>query len=198
MIRFREWYQRKDQSEAWALKQAMLTIQNAAPTKGTEGTEPTEGGDPIAKGCVTWLLPLDAQNKPLLGEIPCPLTSVPKQLENKDWTRYEGLLHTDHAVREEFFLDRDVAPTTSKPYLMDFTYLYDDNQVDFEKFTRGKPFTDEEVYADIGRPGDWTHRARTTSVSRSEEEAAKVLEQLSACNRWQTPSWHVVDPEEKT
>lgn len=35
---------------------------------------------------------------------------------------------------------------------MDLTYLYDDKQGDFEAFTRGKRFADEEVYAEIGPP----------------------------------------------
>jgi len=117
-------------------------------------------------------------------------------LAGKDWTRYEGVLHTDHAIREEFFLDREVAPTTSRPYFMDLTYLYDNQQKDFEEFTRGKRFTDEEVYAEIGHPKDWTHRASSTGGSRSEEQAASVAEQLLACSRWEVPSWYVVDQEE--
>ena len=71
-------------------------------------------------------------------------------------------------MREEFFLDREVPPTASSPYLMDFTYLYDDSQHDFEEFTNGKPFTSEEVFAEIGRPEDWTHRASETAEARSE------------------------------
>ena len=95
------------------------------------------------------------------ADVVCPLSQVPTVLEGKDWTRYEGVLHTDHAVREEFFLDREVAPTASKPYLMDFTYLYDKKQEDFREFTGGKPFSVEEVFAETGRPEDWTHRGKT-------------------------------------
>jgi hypothetical protein len=112
-------------------------------------------------------------------------------LEGKDWTRYEGVLHTDHAVREEFFLDREIAPTASKPYLMDFTYLYEETQDDFDAFSRGKRFDTAEIYAEIGRPEDWTHRAGTTVQVRSEEQAAAVAEQLLACRSWDTLPWHM-------
>jgi hypothetical protein len=192
MIRFRDWYQSKDQNESWALKQAMLTIKNAAPTKSADG------GTPQEQGQVTWLLPLDAEGEPLVSNVHCPLSNVPATLEGKDWTRYEGLLHTDHAVREEFFFDREVAPTSSKPYLMDFTYLYDDKQADFVEFTRGRRFSDEDVYAEIGRPEDWTHRASAITKPRSEEQAAVVAEQLLACSRWETPSWYAVERDEQT
>src|SRR5436190_7006766 len=112
MMRFRDWYQGKDQNEAWALKQAMLTIQNAAPTKSTTSS------DPIEEGRATWLRSLDAFGRPLVENSRCPMDRVPSVLEGKDWTRYEGVLHTDHAVREEFFVDRDEPSTASKPYLM--------------------------------------------------------------------------------
>lgn len=179
MIAAREWYQGKDEGRAWALKQAMLTINNAMPTRETDSTEPSE------QGKVTWLRSLDAKGEPMLKDIGCPLSKVPTMLEGKDWTRYEGVLHTDHAVREEFFLDREVAPTASKPYLMDLTYLYDERQDDFIKFTRGEPFTAEQVFTEIGRPEDWTHRAGRAAVSRSDAEAMAVAEQLHACRRWQ-------------
>jgi hypothetical protein len=161
-------------------------------------TKSTDSGEPSDQGRVTWLRPLGAKGEPLVQDVPCPLPNVPLTLSGKDWTRYEGLLHTDHAVREEFFLDREVAPTASRPYLMDFTYLYDDKQGDFEQFTRGKRFTDEEVYAEIGHPEDWTHRAGATATSRSEEQAATVAEQLLACSRWEEPSRYVVDCDEET
>ena len=190
MMRFREWYESKDQSEIWALKQAMYTIQHAAPTKSVDGD------DPIAQGQVTWLRPLGTEGKPLVESISCPFSTVPKPLEGKDWTKYEGFLHTDHAVREEFFFDRPVAPTASKPYLMDFTYLYNDKQEDFEEFSRGKRFTDDQVFAEIGRSEDWSHRASGTGRSRSNEEAARVAQQLVACRNWQESPWYVVERDQ--
>lgn len=191
MMRFREWYQGKNQSEAWGLKQAMLTIKNAAPTKLTDSVDPKE------EGRVTWLRPLDENGNPFVESVQCPLANVPATLEGKDWTRYEGLLHTDHAVREEFFFDRDRAPTSSSPYLMDFTYLYDVKQADFEDFSSGKPYSEADVYAELGRPENRPHRARVMVRSRSEEQAASVAEQLLACRRWESPPWYVVDPVEE-
>jgi hypothetical protein len=180
MIAVREWYLGKEQGRAWALKQAMLTIDNAMRTLETESAEPSE------QGRATWLRSLDSDGKPLVTATSCPLAKIPTALEGKDWTRYEGVLHTDHAVREEFFLDRKVAPTASKPYLMDFTYLYDEKQDDFIRFTGGQPFTAEQVFAEIGRPEDWTRRAsKATPLSRSHEQAIGVAEQLQACRRWE-------------
>jgi hypothetical protein len=189
MIRFREWYDGKTQSEAWALKQAMLTVSNAAPTK------PAHPQSPAEQGCATWLRPLDSTGKPLLAEVACPLDRVPPVLAGKDWTRYEGVLHTDHAVREEFFVDREIAPTASRPYLMDLTYLYRDDEREFEEFTRGRRFSDDEVYAEIGHPRDWTHRARVAVRPRSEDEAAIVAEQLLACRDWRPQEWYAADAE---
>jgi hypothetical protein len=191
MVRFRHWYQGKDQKDPWAVKQAMITIQNAAPI------QPHQGAANDAPGHVTWLRPLDENRKPLVQGIACPFAPTPTSLQGKDWTRYEGILHTDHAVREEFFQGkRDTAPTASKPYLMDFTYLHDTSQPDFMEFTEGKPFTDDEIYAEIGRPADWTHRAKAATVTRSEQQAANVAEQLMACSTWKTPEWHVAESNE--
>lgn len=179
MIAAREWYQGKYDGRTWALKQAMLTINNAMPTRGTVSADPSE------QGRVTWLRSLDAEGKPLVRDCRCPLAKIPLMLEGKDWTRYEGALHTDHAVREEFFLDREVAPTASKPYLMDFTYLFDEGNHEFVQFTGGEPFTSEDVLAEIGRPEDWTHRTRKVLTSRSEAETITVADQLQACHRWE-------------
>lgn len=192
MMRFRDWYQGKDQNESWGLKQAMLTIQSAAQTKATDSSNPFE------QGRATWLRALDAKGKPLVEDLQCPLASIPGALHGKDWTRYEGVLHTDHAIREEFFLDREVAPTASRPYLMDFTYLYDDKQEDFEALTRGKRFTDEEVYTEIGHPADWTHRASAGAGFRSDDQAASVAEQLLVCSLWAASSWYGVERNEET
>ena len=181
MIAFRDWYQQKTDSRGWALKQAMLTIQNAKPTRGTDNTGPEE------QGRATWLRPVSPDGKALAADVVCPLSQVPTVLEGKDWTRYEGVLHTDHAVREEFFLDREVAPTASKPYLMDFTYLYDEKQDDFREFTGGKPFSPEEVFAETGRPEDWTHRGNKAVPSRTLDDIVEIANQLEVCRNWEVP-----------
>ncbi len=192
MLRFRDWYQQKSQNESWGLMQAMVTIHNAAPTAPVGRDDIPHGGR------VTWLLPLDQKGNPMVSNVACPFAKVPTLLEGKDWTRYEGFLHTDHAVREEFFEGkRETPPTTSKPYFMDFTYLHDAKQGDeFDEFTGGKRFSDEQVYTEIGRPEDWAHRDSATTVSRSPKQAATVAEQLLACQAWETPSSYAISADE--
>jgi hypothetical protein len=180
MIAFREWYRGKDDGHIWALKQAMLTVNSAEPTRKTDSQ------DPVDQGKATWLIPLKPDGKPLVEGIACPLGEVPSQLKGKDWTRYEGVLHTDHAVREEFFLDREIAPTSTKPYLMELTYLFDKNLGDFVEFTGGKPFAIDEIYAEIGRPEEWTHREADAIPARSETDMRLVAEQLYTCQQWGT------------
>ena len=114
----------------------------------------------------------------------CPLKKIPAVLEGKDWTRYEGVLHTDHAVREELFVDPEIPPNAAKPYLMDFTYLYDEQQDDFGEFTGGRRFTVEQVMDNIGAAEDWTHRAGKAVVGRTGEEAMRVGDQLRTCHGW--------------
>lgn len=179
MIAAREWYRENFDGRSWALKQAMLTINNSVPTRGTESA------DPLDQGRVTWLKPLDSEGKPLVADSRCPLAKIPSILQGKDWTRYEGVLHTDHAVREEFFFDREVAPTASRPYLMDFTYLFDERQEDFVQFTGGEAFTVDHILAEIGPPEAWTHRSRKAVTHRAEAEAIAVAEQLEVCRRWE-------------
>ena len=179
MVAVSEWDGGRSDGKAWALKQAMLTIKNSARTRETNSAEPSE------QGRVTWLRPLRADGKPLVVNVACPLSSVPRPLEGKDWTRYEGVLHTDHAVREEFFADRDVAPTASRPYLMDFTYLYDEGQDDFIEFTGGKPIPAKRVFEEIGRPEDWTYRTSDAARLRTVKEVKTVAEQLTKCRHWE-------------
>lgn len=116
------------------------------------------------------------------------MAKVPSALEGKDWTRYEGLLHTDHAVRAEFFQDRDSAPTLNKTYLMDFTYLYDKTHPDFERFANGVPFTEDQVFAEIGKPEDWAHRSADARHERTAKQLAEVAQQLRVCRYW-TPRY---------
>ena len=186
MIAFREWFQQKTGSREWALKQAMFTIQNAANPRGTDGADPPEQGQ------ATWLRPLGPEGRAMVDGVECPLSNIPATLEGKDWTRYEGVLHTDHAVREEFFLDREAAPTASKPYLMDFTYLYDEQQDDFKEFTGGKLFSAEEIFAEIGRPEDWTHRGNREGPSRTLNDVAEIAEQLEICRTWEVSPEFVI------
>jgi hypothetical protein len=144
---------------------------------------------------VTWLRNLDANGKPLLAQVPCPMVNVPGQLQGKDWTRYEGVLHTDHAVRAEFFADRDGPVTADQPYLMDFTYLYDKAQADFVNFMAGVRVSEEEVYAETGRPDSWGTRVPDAPAeARAGEQVTTVKRLLSVCQAWQ-PSADYLSPE---
>jgi hypothetical protein len=177
MRHFLDWYAKPgtDHGE-WALKQAMITVSQAHPTAGER-----TGGDPRAEGRVTWLLNLDERGRPLVPGVPCPLKVIPGTLEGKDWTRYGGLLHTDHAVRAEFFADRAGPVTASRPYYMDLTYLYDRRQADFINFTAGVRVSQEEVYAETGHPETWATRSTGEQVG---EPSPSIAVLLKVCYDW--------------
>jgi len=182
---FMDWYAEPGHEHgAWALTQAMMTIAKAHPTKGArEGAAPTEQ-TARDEGRVTWLLDLKVQ-KPFVERLTCPLKAVARQLVGKDWTKYEGLLHTDHAVREEFFDGREEPITRHNLPLLDFTYLYDSAQADFTEFMAGRIFTEDEVFADIDRPETWTHRdGEYKGIERTDEQAAELAELLDKCLTW--------------
>jgi len=178
---FMDWYGEPGRDHGhWALLQAMMTIAKAHPTRGEQA-----GGDKSERvareeGRVTWLLDLK-HGKPVVDRLPCPLPTIPKQFAGKDWTKYEGLLHTDHAVREEFFDGREVPLTEHDKPLMDFTYLYDDTQPDFVSFMAGERFTEEQVYADIDRPEHWSRRDAVRPLVRTTEQAEEIAALLDAC-----------------
>jgi hypothetical protein len=187
MKSFMDWYSEPGRDHgAWALTQAMMTIARShrtKPDKEDGRAHVPEGRS--EEGRATWLLNLSPEGRPIVGRLACPLKTVPAQLKGKDWTKYEGLLHTDHTVREEFFDERGEPPTTLKPHLMDFTYLYDKSQEEFINFTAGKPITEDEVFADIGSPEIWTHRAgEYRKMPRTPEQTADVAQLLHACYQW--------------
>ena len=192
----REWYSGNSASAGeWAVKQAMLTIANAVPTKRYRdlGKSDSQSVSPQDDGCVTWLRETDSDGRPFLADVPCPLSKVPNQLEGKDWTRYEGYLHTDHAVREEFFLDRETPPTRSAPYLMDLTYLYDEDAPDFVEFTAGIQVPETAIHAEIGDPSTWSHRGSVSCPRRTAEDDRQIAQQLNACRTWVTPGFARLD-----
>lgn len=185
MRAFMDWYSDPDRDHGgWAVTQAMMTI---ARSHATKPSRTGDGSEKAAReeGRVTWLLDLNAARKPIVERLPCPVDKVPSQLAGKDWTKYEGLIHTDNAVREEFFDGRAEPLTKYKPPLMDFTYLYDETQPDFTDFTDGRIFSEEMVYADIDRPENWSHRERgDRPMNRTHDQAAEIAELLAACLRW--------------
>lgn len=189
---YKDWYEVPGSNHGeWAVKQAMITISQAHPTKKGDVAAVAS---PQSEGRVTWLRPLDANGSPLVPNVDCPLSPVPAILRGKDWTRYEGLLHTDHAVRAEFFDGRDEAITAAKPYLMDLTYLYDRSQADFVNFMAGVRVSEEEVYRETGRPETWATRKLESlpGPPRSADQVQKVRELLKACYDW-PPSGDLVN-----
>lgn len=171
---YRDWYEHPGSDHgAWALTQAMQTIDNAHVVADKAGG--------AHQGRVTWLIDVGPKGETVVPNVPCPLRDVPKSLQGKDWTRYEGLLHTDHAVREEFFAAGDIPVTSSNPYLMDFTYLYDKRQQEFINFTQGVRVAEDQVYGQIGRPETWTHRTAPVDPALPPQAAAEIAELLAAC-----------------
>jgi hypothetical protein len=183
---YKDWYEEPGKDhESWALTQAMMTIAKAYPTRGEIKGFPSTEDIAREEGRVTWLLGL-RDGKPLVDRLSCPLSPVPKQFEGKDWTKYEGSLHTDHAVREEFFDGRATPLTERKPPLLDFTYLYDGLQTDYTNFIAGQVFGQNEVFADIGRPESWSHRGGDQAkLERTDDQAAEVVALLTKCLRWE-------------
>lgn len=187
MKAFLEWYKEPGSDHGdWALKQAMITIAQAHATKSGQRESTTES-DPIAEGRLTWLRDLGPKGLPLVSDLSCPLKNPPRQLQGKDWTRYEGLIHTDHAVREEFFADREGPITGAAPYLQDLTYLFDRGQEDYVNFTAGRPFSAEEVFADLGAADTWAHRSGegADEPSRAPEQEEEIARLMAECLAWE-------------
>jgi hypothetical protein len=193
MFRFQEWYPRAKQEETdrgeWFIRAAMTTVSMAHPT--LISPPPTNNPlpvDPIAEGRVTWLRELQG-GRPHKRDCPCPFKNTPPaRIEGKDWTAYEGHLHTDHSVRVEFFAGRDKPPTARTPYLMDLTYLFDRSEKDHAEFMQGVPFTDEQVYEKVGTPDTWMGpyaRIRpATAPGGPGESSPHIDELLDICDRW--------------
>jgi len=179
MRRYREWYQgRKDQRE-WLLETAMGTIAMAAETP---------------HGKATWLRPL-VDGRPFVPDVKCPLRDPKPNLAGYDWTRYAGHLHTDHAVRPEFFRAGPEKPPKAqkKEWVQDFQYLYDQGSRDHIRFVEGTAVSKEEVYERIGRPEEYVEvvsprrprpkREGEASIT-DKDRNAEVEELVNACRAW--------------
>ncbi len=193
MRQFQEWYSKAEDRAEWFLKAAMYTISHAEPTKliGTPDrtTQESSLSDPIAEGRVTWLR--DLRGGKALKDCPYPFKDkLAKAIEGKDWTTYAGLLHTDHAVRREFFEDRDTPSTERHPYNMDFTYLYDQREADYRQFMEGMPKTEGDVYSEIGQPETWggpfVGIKPANDTGRPSEQVATIERLVEVCRRWTT------------
>jgi hypothetical protein len=177
MLKVKEWYEGDTDSIEWALRVAMLTIANAAETP---------------HGPATWLLPVNAAG-PYREFQWNEKRGMPDQLaklKGKDCGSYAGTLHTDHAIRAEFF---DPAgdprpPRRDNPWLMDFAYLFDGTSADHIPFVAGEPVATEEVEAVIGKPSDadWRSAAADEIVAApTAVQRRGIDEALAVCRSWE-------------
>ena len=192
MRRYREWYEGKQDQENWLLETAMGTI--------AEATD-------IGFGKATWLRPLINGRPPYAPEVVCPVAIPRPQFNGCDWTRYGGHLHTDHAIRPEFFRVEPEKPPKAKEkeWLLDFQYLYDRASRDHVRFVEGSEVSKQEVDEKAGRPEDYveiisprkkgTRRESEAGISDAGNSGinhrAEVEALLDVCRAW------MLSPEEK-
>jgi hypothetical protein len=125
-----------------------------------------------------------------------PLPALEK-LKGKDCGSYGGYLHTDHAVRAEFFQPYDAPPLREAPYLMDFAYIFDPASPDYPPFMVGQPVTEEAVQAELGLPRDMRIIAadeaasETLQPTRPRQFTKRVADALE-----RTRAWKLTDDEE--
>jgi hypothetical protein len=185
MLKFREWYLKLKNQQDWIMHAAMSTIANAELTK---------------YGKATWLKPLNAGGKPLVESLPCPFSQpgkVKTELKDKDWTRYGGLLHTDHSVRPEFFRlnPEPQADIADREYLQDFTYLYHPGSRDHTQFVMGEEVDHQEIVQKLGSVEDWEQVIHWrqpdkpqirdgASVRTDSARASRIKALLEASRKW--------------
>jgi hypothetical protein len=177
MARHLEWYQGKDIRTEWALRTAMLTIDTAnREMPHTPATYLLDETDGRPRWPYTW-------------PEGCPVVNSEK-LRGKDRGSYAGHLHTDHAVRAEFFRDGEEPLHKLNPYDMDFMYIFDPNSDDYPPFMVGHPATREEVEHDIGRPEEAELIAETAAsysvvqTGRPGETSQRIQTSLERSRRW--------------
>ncbi len=184
MVRHQEWFGNATGQIEWALRSAMLTIEQAAKD---------------APHCPATYLIDESHGRPIRPYNWTEATPPPalEKLRGKDCGSYAGYLHTDHAVRSEFF-EPHVAPSTKdEPYLMDFAYIFDPSNPDYGPFMAGVEVDEDEVRAELGRPEEMRTIAddgtsepptfRAAHITRKIEEALAV-----------TRTWRLSDEEEAT
>jgi hypothetical protein len=180
MRRYREWYENYKKQKEWAIEVAMRTIHAAQPTDS---------------GKATWLKPL-IDGKPIVSDVRCPFSDPSKirpELVGMDWSRYGGHLHTDQAVRDEFFWDEPAKhpDVTKQEYIQDFAYLIDKRQIDHNLFVEGQNVAEREVFDEIGDPSNYVRisvkpskRRLSARVPEAERKAGEVKKKLQSLRSW--------------
>ncbi len=175
MVRYRELYGGESDQIEWALRTAMLTIDNAAKD--------------VPHGPATWLMDKIA-GRPFREFAWTEDTELPggKKLGDKDCGSYAGYLHTDHAIRAEFFEQGQIPPRKHEPWSMDFTYIFDPASPDYVPFMVGHPASQEEVDRELQVASTW----RAIGAAEADDSRAVASakdpdqeERLRICRSWQ-------------
>jgi hypothetical protein len=182
MVCQQEWYEGKKNQIEWALRTAMLTIDTAEKA--------------VPHGPATYLLG-ERVGRPLRSftwseDVPLP---AQERLGGKDCGSYGGHLHTDHAVRQEFFHPQVEPRWLDEPYLMDFTYIFDTASADHVPFMIGETVDEASVLAEIGHPDDLRTIAAAPGSTAAGPPAYQVQRIEDALARCRT--WELTDEEEK-
>ena len=111
-------------------------------------------------------------------------------MAGNDFSIYEGYLHTDHSIRDEFFSNAPEPPRKEAPWLMDFTYLYESGAADHREFVQGEPIRQEEIYEEIGPPTEWrlAHDGLVANAIRSAADVEDIARALSRIEAWDSAS----------
>jgi len=185
MARYKQWYSHDADPTAWAVKTAMMTIEQAH-------NHPQHGK-------ATQLRNLSLDGKTLKGGT-CPfrnIEAIPPRLRDKDWSVYSGRYHTDHAVRDEFFDGSESPPIGEGSHALDFSYLMDSIDQENVELMAGVEITEEAFFQEVGNPGEHRRfspedeesptpdmREHTESPTIPADEEAKILRALEVCQGW--------------
>lgn len=181
MAKQQEWYEGRPDRIEWALRTAMTTIDTAAKKDTFERAIPF--------GPATYLI---RDKQEAIRPYAWTAASKPSDIERlsgADCGTYGGYLHTDHAIRPEFFREDTEPQQLEQPYLMDFSYIFDPASPDYEKFMVGEEVSEEVVRDEIGRVEEMNFIASDQidqlPMSAPAEAVARVEEALRVCQAWQ-------------
>ena len=150
-----EWEASKVDSLEMALGLAMRTIDRATNTVSGPATS-------------LWSIPRDDNDKPVTK---CPF-KIPRDVAERDWTKYRGHYHTDFSVPSEYFLPDVSRPSELPEHILDFTYLYyrDARNPDHTLMGEGRQIRENDH-----EPGE--SQAGPTKGPRMEPELVPIDEQ---------------------